>query len=60
MNTYIVYYKSFTPDNVLIEESSIVIEAISANSACKKASMEIDGKHSIQFASQIKGPVSVR
>jgi len=56
MNTYIVYYKSFTGSNVLIEESSIVIDANSSNEACKKASIKIDGKHSIKFASQIKGP----
>lgn len=58
MNTYIVYYKSFNSANVLIEESSIVVNASSNNAACKIASMKIDGKHAIQFASQIKGPVA--
>ena len=57
MNTYIVYYLSFTDENILIEEASIVIDAYSSNEACKKASMKIDSKHAIKFASQIKGPV---
>lgn len=58
MNTYIVYYKSFDLNNTLIEESTIVIKAGSENQACKIASLKIDGRHAIQFASQIKGPVS--
>ena len=55
MNTYIVYYRSYTNENVRIGDESIVVSAINKNSACKAASMKIEGKHSIQFAALIKG-----
>lgn len=55
MNTYIVYYMAYNDNNVRIGEESIVINAKSKNEACKAASLKIEGKHSIQFASLIKG-----
>lgn len=57
-NEYLVYYQAFTIDNVLIGDERILVEAISKNEACKIASMKIDGKHSIKFASQISGPIN--
>lgn len=55
MNTYIVYYRAFNNENVHIEDTSIVVNAVNKNKACKEASIKIDGKHSIQFATLIKG-----
>ena len=55
MNTYIVYYRSYTNEGARIADESIVIEAINSNEACKRASQKLDCRHSIQFASLIKG-----